>query len=99
MGQISDYLRWSTIEGQPLKAGNMVVTPISQSLIVRLPFGGFIWNRPVAIRVENEAGEERIAIVDVTRRIQLGLILSGLGLLFVTWLLVRGPAISNPSKE
>jgi len=43
-------------------------------LIVRLPFGGFVWNRPVAVLVEREGQTERIAIHDVTRILQVGLI-------------------------
>lgn len=89
MGRIGNFLQWRTVEGRPIEAGNTTIRPISQSLVLRLPNGGFVWSRPAAIRVESEEGEDRIAIVDVTRMIQLGFVLSSLGLLIVTWLVGR----------
>jgi len=53
-------------------------------LIIRGPYGGWGWNRPVAVQVEqaNQPGTSatRIPIVDVTRLAQLGLL--GLSLIF-----------------
>ena len=74
----------------------ITVTPISKVLSVRLPFGGFVWNRPQAVVVERDGRVERIPILDVTRMVQLGL----LGLAVVIWIARvapprrRGPAAS-----
>jgi hypothetical protein len=52
----------------------MTVTPQSQVLIIRLPFGGLVWHRPTAILVERGGQTSRIPIVDATRVIQLALL-------------------------
>lgn len=66
--------QWQTALGTPTTVAGTTVTPESRALIVRLPFGGFVWNRPVAVLVEREGQTERIAIHDVTRILQVGLI-------------------------
>ena len=47
----------------------------------RSPIGGFVWNRPAAVRVGGHGGGSRLPIRDVTRRWQLALY--GIGLLFM----------------
>jgi hypothetical protein len=42
--------------------------------VVRLPKGGFVWNRPTAVLVEQDGQARRIPIVDVTRILQVGLL-------------------------
>lgn len=42
----------------------------SRALSAAGPFGGVVWNRPVAVRVD---GETRLPIIDVTRRRQIAL--------------------------
>jgi hypothetical protein len=73
-------VRWQTKTGDKLTIGDLTVTPQSQALIVRWPYGGWVWNRPVAVVVEQGQQLKRIPIVDVTRLAQLGLL--GLGLVF-----------------
>jgi hypothetical protein len=77
MAQLKDFgIQWQTVSGDPMTAGDVTVTPQSQALIVRWPFGGFVWNRPVAILVERNGSRtvERMRVVDVTRLVQLGLL-------------------------
>jgi hypothetical protein len=74
MAGIGDVLEWKTVEGEPMSAGEVSLTPRSQALILRWPFGGFVWNRPVAVLVERAGRQERMRIVDATRIIQLGLL-------------------------
>jgi hypothetical protein len=75
MKRLKDVIQWQTVSGNPMTVGDVTVTPQSQALTVRWPFGGFVWNRPVAILVERRGlhSAERIPIVDVTRIAQLGL--------------------------
>ena len=82
MTQLKDIVQWQTVSGNPVTMGDVRVTPQSQSLAVRLPLGGFVWNRPVAVLVERggSLAVERIPVVDVTRLIQLGLL--GFSLIF-----------------
>ncbi|MCC7354888.1 MAG: hypothetical protein IT330_14180 [Anaerolineae bacterium] len=78
MAQPTDWIQWQTINGDPITVGDVTVTPQSQSLTVRWPFGGFVWNRPVAVLVERGGQTERIPIVDTTRMVQLGVLGFGL---------------------
>jgi hypothetical protein len=76
MTRVKDIIQWQTISGNPVTMGDVSVTPQSQALTIRLPFGGFVWNRPVAVLVERGESHrvESIPVVDVTRIIQLGLL-------------------------
>ncbi|MBE7530804.1 MAG: hypothetical protein HND44_24655 [Chloroflexi bacterium] len=70
------FFSWETKRGEPVRVGDWVVTPQSQVLAVQLPFGGFVWHRPVSVVVEGygepEAASGRdpqiIPIPDVTRQ-------------------------------
>ena len=80
-------LQWERTAGEPLEIGDYTVTPESQALSVRFPFGGFVWNRPAAVLVDDGNGQQRIPIADVTRTAQMGLLVAAglfliLGLLF-----------------
>ena len=74
MPSLREIVQLKTSSGDKVTVGNVSVTPQSQALIIRLPFGGFVLNRPVAALVERDGQTERIPIVDPTRMIQLGLI-------------------------
>ena len=69
-------VRLRTISGEPISAGGVTVTPLSRALELRLPFGAFVWHRPVALLVRREGRVDRVPIVDVTRRVQLGILIS-----------------------
>lgn len=69
-------VRLRTMSGDPVSVGGVTVTPLSRALELRLPFGAFVWNRPVALLVRREGRVERVPIADVTRRVQLGLLIS-----------------------
>ena len=102
MARLKDItVQWQTISGSPVTVGDVTVTPQSQALIVRWPFGGFVWNRPVAILVERDGPHfvERMRVVDVTRMVQLGLL--GFGLIFSIVILgksVRRKVTAHPSQ-
>lgn len=68
--------------GDRVVVGDIAVRTQSRALVARWPGGGWVWNRPVAVLVEQGEKERRIPIVDVTRVIQLGLF--GLSLVFAT---------------
>lgn len=80
MKRLKETVRRQTISGDKITIGDVTVTPQSQALTIRWPYGGWVWNRPVAILVERDEGTERIPIVDVNRIAQLGLL--GLSLVF-----------------
>jgi hypothetical protein len=82
MNQTPRVVQLDTKSAPPITVGDTSLTPQSQVLTVRLPFFGFVWNRPAAILVEQDGRTERIPIVDVTRVATLALAGSG----FVLWL-------------
>jgi hypothetical protein len=86
MTGLEDVFQFQTFAGEPTTVGDVTLTPQSQALTVRWPFGGFVWNRPVAVLVERGEQTERIPIVDVTRMAQLGLF--GLSLVFSVLILL-----------
>jgi hypothetical protein len=87
MRRLKRIVQWQTVSGSPVTAGDVTLTPQSQSLTVRWPYGGWVWNRPVAILVERGGQTERIPIVDVTRAAQLGLLSCTLVFGMVTFVL------------
>jgi hypothetical protein len=80
MANIKDLFQWQTETGEPTTIGDVTLTTQSQALILRWPYGGFVWNRPVAVLVERGEHSERIPITDVTRMAQWGLL--GLSIVF-----------------
>jgi len=78
MAKLSDVIQFRTTTGQPRLHGELMVTPVSRSLTVRLPYWGFVWNRPVAVFVEDGESTTEMAIVDVTLLAQIGLFTVGL---------------------
>lgn len=69
--------RMETRWGEPLVAGDTEIVPQSQALTIRWPYGGYVWNRPVAIVVRRGDQEERLPIVDVTLATRLALFALG----------------------
>jgi hypothetical protein len=59
---------------ESVTAHHVTVTPQSRALMVRLPKGRLVWNRPTAVLVEQHGRVRRIPIVDVTRILQVGLL-------------------------
>ena len=89
MSEFAKIIQYSTYSGQPIKKGNIVVTPISGVLRLNLPFSGFIWNRPVAVLIEEGENSKRLPIVDVTLLAQLALFGIGLSATVLTIVLSR----------
>ena len=79
MPQLSDFIRLENTSAEPIVVGDTRLTPQAQALSLRFPFGGFVWNRPIAVLVERDDSTQRIPIVNVTRVVQIalfGLVLS-----------------------
>jgi len=75
--------------GNQIAQGDYTITPFSQSVQLLIPgrVGGFIWNRPVSVLVQDaDGGEKVIPIQDVTRIAQLSLIGTSIGLILIIWL-------------
>lgn len=92
-------LQTETRAGDPIKAGKFKIIPFSQSVRLGSPRfnGGVIWNRPVSVLAISPEGEETvIPVPDITRRIQLTIIGSGLLSVFMIWMVSR---ITQTSKR
>lgn len=74
MIQLKDQLQIQTGVGPPVTIGDITVTPQFQVVIIRLSSGGFVWNRPSAILVEQDGQITRLPIRDVTRILVLSLL-------------------------
>jgi hypothetical protein len=85
---MSDRYRWLKIDQERLIEGRGVVLE-SRIFRLRLPFGGFLWGAPSAVRVATPEGERRLPIRDVTRRWQIAIY--GFSLIcLATGLMARG---------
>lgn len=73
MAELKNYIQYTKSRGRSVQYGDQVLTPISQALTVRLPFWGYVWNRPVAIEIDDGESIEKIPIVDVTLMARIGL--------------------------
>ncbi len=81
-----------TQEGKPVQVGGQTITVISKSLrwLPPVGFGGVVWNRPVAVRVQTGTVEHILPIVDGTRRRQIAIWLLGVvGIIVFSILLKR----------
>lgn len=69
--------RRQTTTAAPVTVGSVRVTPEARAWIVRLPFGGLVWHRPAAVRVEGSEGggtSRRLPVRDYTGVAFLGLL-------------------------
>jgi hypothetical protein len=79
---LRNFIQYQTRTGQPVEAGATVVIPRSRALIVRWPFGGWVWNRPVSVTFQDGERTRRTPVIDLTRVVQLSLF--GLATIFFT---------------
>ena len=83
-----------TRAGEPVEANDLTIYPVARSFRVNIPgaHGGIIWNRPVAVIVEDSAGNRQVLpVVDRTRQIQMAIFGAGLLGTLLTWLIFRKP--------
>jgi len=78
MRRTENLFELKTETGNPLFVGDCKLTPQSQALIIGGSSGGMVWNRPVAVVVEQDGTVQKLPIIDITRLIQIGLLCTGL---------------------
>ncbi len=64
---MDNIVSWDTQTGAPIQIDDVTIKPQSQYLQIKLPFGGFVWQRPSNIIVERDGRVEQIPVPDVTR--------------------------------
>lgn len=89
MAQIGEVFRWQTVAGRPVTLHNRTITPLTQVLALRWPQGGFVWNRPVALLIEQDGQVERVPVLDMTRFVQVALFSCAIFVLLATFWLPR----------
>lgn len=67
MASWKPFFEIKTSTGKPLRQGNVTITPQAQAVVIKFPYGGFVWNRPVAMLVTKDGRRERFPISNVTR--------------------------------
>jgi hypothetical protein len=70
----SELIKLTTTTSQSVTIGEITLTPEAHALVVRLPFAGFVWNRPSAVLVERGGQFERLHIINLSRVAQICLI-------------------------
>jgi hypothetical protein len=70
---MTHFVTWETLECEPVTAGQRTLKPQAQALRVKWPNGGFVWNRPTGVTVEEAGQSEFFAITDPTRTAVLAL--------------------------
>jgi hypothetical protein len=66
-------LRWYSQDATPVHVQDMRVIPRSQVLEIQFGAAAFVWQRPVAVRIEHSDQVTETPIVDVTRIAQIAL--------------------------
>lgn len=92
--QLQDLIQWQTHSGQKITVGDISITPQSRALVVRWPYGGFVWNRPTALLVNRGDSAEHIPIEDLTRKLQLTLM--GLSFIFTIFAFILSAQKGEP---
>lgn len=83
--------QWKIQNGQPVTVGEVKVTPQTRVLSLRLPgdhsavAGGFVWNRPAAVLVEENGRIQRLPIPDMTRMMVLAAVVVSTAVTLMMW--------------
>lgn len=67
MANLTDFIEWKTVQGTAVSTPHHTLIPESQALIIKFPYGGFVWQRPTAVLVQKGEQTQRYPITDVTR--------------------------------
>lgn len=71
-------LQVNTTRGEPITTRYGQVIPLTRAVKLRWPGGGFNWNWPTAIEVQQGQTQQKLPIKNATRRIIFTLVLTGL---------------------
>jgi hypothetical protein len=67
MAHITDFIELKTVQGTAVHTPHHTLIPESQALIIKFPFGGFVWQRPTAVLLQQNGHTQRHPITDITR--------------------------------
>ena len=78
-----------TRTGVPITVGERTITPQSEAVSVRLPFGGLVWNRPTAVHITQNNQTITVPITDPTRQALWALAGVGVVVSLLAWIFRR----------
>lgn len=64
---LKDLIQWELKSGTPRQVNDWTITPLSRVLIIRFPFGGFVWNWPISVVAKQNGRITQHTITDPTR--------------------------------
>ncbi|GJM39973.1 MAG: hypothetical protein DHS20C20_02550 [Ardenticatenaceae bacterium] len=91
MTDLNDFIELKTVEGTAVSTPTHTLIPESKALIINFPYGGFVWQWPTAVRVQNGEQTERHPVVDVTRLATWSIIGTSLFLTLLLRLIKKKP--------
>ena len=89
MANLNDFIQLKTVQGTAVHTPTCTLIPESQALTFRFPYGGFVWQRPTAVHIQEDNQTRRLPITDVTRIATWSLL--GFSLLLPLLIRVRKP--------
>ena len=93
MAHLTDLIQLKTVQGTAVHTPQYTLIPESQALIIKFPYGGFVWQRPTAVLVQQGEQTQRHPITDVTRLTTWSVLAASL----LVTLILR--ALSRSSKQ
>ncbi|MCB8984740.1 MAG: hypothetical protein H6659_13005 [Ardenticatenaceae bacterium] len=91
--------QFGTTTGQPITVGGRTIVPEAQAVALNTPLGGFVWNRPTAVLVEQDGVTARVPILDVTRFALLAIWGLSFVVMALAWLNGRRPHQLEENNE
>lgn len=84
MRMLKELVQWELKSGTPQQINAWTITPQSRVLMIRFPFGGFVWNWPSGVVLERNGRYTHHPINDPTRIILFALTGISAGLILGT---------------
>jgi hypothetical protein len=81
-----------TNAGEPIEVNDLTLYPVARSYRINFPkvHGGILWNRPLAVMVEDSVGNRQVLpVVDLTRLLQIAIFGAGFIISMLTWFVLR----------
>ena len=73
--KLSDFIQWERKKGQPIyRQDGRTIRPVSRILTLSWrPYGGGVWNWPVAIELEENGTFQELPIININLWAQVGI--------------------------
>jgi hypothetical protein len=82
--RLKEAITFRRAPGPTISREGVTLTPWSRSVVVRLPFGGIVWNQAAAVEVTRDGRTEMLRIVDVGTRVRVALLVAAVVLAVAT---------------